>query len=333
MDVSFYATLDESTLKSYLPDLPFMLPLASWWRRDLQLKHPPHLPSQLTHVAVDCGSYALAQRQISPGYHFTAEQYVNWIAALGPAVRWAVLPDWPCEGAGAGEVRRRQVATTETAVDMLSEHLGVPWCWCPVLQGQTVDDYLRHAIDIADWAYGLHDVYTARGQGDVFRVCIGSLCRGNAVAEILDIVNNVCAVLPGLAVHLFGVKLSVLHRAGPLQDSVVSLDSAVWTSRFGRDIDRSIDEQRRMCLPCRRVAPRRPAPRPNRCPRCGGPLGARQREYSLLIALPRYRARVERALLARGRALDDRVAGASTCPSAPRQTLLPWSTGDSQTAA
>ena len=87
MDVTFYATLDESTLKSYLPDLPFLLPLASWWRRDLQLIHPPRLPPHLTHVAVDCGSYVLAQRQVRPGYHFTAEQYVNWISALGPAVR------------------------------------------------------------------------------------------------------------------------------------------------------------------------------------------------------------------------------------------------------
>ena len=189
--------------------MPFLLPLASWWRRDLQLKRPPRLPRQLTHVAVDCGSFTLAQRQISPGYHFTAQQYVNWISTLGPAVRWAVLPDWPCEGASAEEVRRRQVATTATAVDVLSDHLDAAWCWCPVLQGQTVEDYLRHAIDIADWVYALRDVYAARGQAADFRVCIGSLCRRNAVVEILEIVNNVCAVLPDLALHLLG-------RLGPV---------------------------------------------------------------------------------------------------------------------
>jgi hypothetical protein len=230
-------------------------------------------------------------------------------------------------------VRRRQVATTDTAIDVLTEHLGVTWCWCPVLQGRDVEDYLRHAIDIAEWVYELRDVYAARGQGDDFRVCIGSLCRRNAVAEIRAIVNNVAAVMPGLALHLFGVKLDVLRQSGPLPEAVVSLDSAAWTSRFGRDIDRSDDERQRMCVPCRVVVQLRAGPRPTMCPRCGGPLGARQREYSLLIALPRYRARVERALLARGRALDDRIAGSSNGPPAPRQILLPWSTGAGETAA
>jgi hypothetical protein len=77
----------------------------------------------------------------------------------------------------------------------------------PRLEGQTVEDYLRPAIDIADWVYALRDVISARGQAADFRVCIGSLCRRNGVVEILEIVNNVCAVRPDLALHLFGVKL------------------------------------------------------------------------------------------------------------------------------
>jgi len=161
-------------------------------------------------VAVDCGSYTLAQHQVEPGFHFTAEQYVSWIEALGPAVRWAVLPDWPCEGASAQEVRRRQIATTETAVDALGHHLNAAWCWCPVLQGQTVDDYLRHAIDIVAWVYELREVYAARGQADNFRVCIGTLCRRNAVAEIRTIVSNVAAVREGLQLHLLGRLAAVI---------------------------------------------------------------------------------------------------------------------------
>jgi hypothetical protein len=257
VDLTFYATLDASTLKPYLSDLPYLLPLASWWRRDVQLKRPPRLPPQLTHVAVDCGSYTLAQHQLEPGYHFTADQYVSWIRALGPAVRWAVLPDWPCEGASAREVRWRQDATTQTAVDLLSEHVNVPWCWSPVLQGQTVEDYLRHAVDIAAWVYELREVYAARGRVDDFRVCVGSLCRRNAVAEMRAIVSNVSGVLVGLPLHLFGVKLGILQQTGRLPETVVSLDSAAWTNRFGRDIDRSVDEQRRTCVPCRSVASKR----------------------------------------------------------------------------
>jgi hypothetical protein len=333
MDVTFYATLDASTLKPYLPDIPFLLPLASWWRQDLQLKRPPRVPSQLSHVAVDCGSYTLAQRQVEPGYHFSAQQYTDWIAALGPSVRWAVLPDWPCEGASTQEVRRRQIATTDTALEVLSAHVDVGWCWTPVLQGQTVEDYLRHAIDIADWVYELQDVYVARGRADDFRVCLGSLCRRDGVADIRAIVSNVATVLPGVNLHLFGVKLQVLRQAGYLPDAVASLDSAAWTSRFGQGIDRSVDEQQRTCVPCQIVIPNLPGRRPKTCSRCGGPLGARQREYTLLVALPRYRARVERALLARGQALDDRIDGTSARLPRLRQTRLPWASDAGRVAA
>ena len=326
MDITFYATIDAATLKPYLPDVPLLLPLASWWRQDVQLVRPPCLLRHLSHVAVDCGSYALAQRQLEPGYHFTAEQYVGWIRALGPSVRWAVLPDWPCEGADANEVRRRQAATTATALDMLADHLSAGWCWCPVLQGQAVEDYLRHAVDVAGWVYELREVYAARGRDEDFRVCLGSLCRRNAASEIRAIVRAVSAVLPDLPLHLFGIKLGLLRQAGRLPDAVASLDSAAWSGRFGRDLDRCTDEQRRTCVACRTVVLPRLRPWPTVCPRCGGPLGASQREYSVLIALPRYRARVERALLARGRGLDDRGTHTSARHPRPlRQTLLPWS--------
>ena len=191
---------------------------------------PPRVPPHLTHVAVDCGSYVLAQRQVIPGYHFTAEQYVNWISALGPAVRWAVLPDWPCEGAGAQEVRRRQVATTDTAIDVLTEHLGATWCWCPVLRGRDVEDFLRHAIDIAEWVYELRDVYAERGKGDDFRVCIGSLCRRNAAAEIRAIVSKRCC---GHA----RTGTTSIWREARRSSTIRTLSlrrSSVWTARHGR---------------------------------------------------------------------------------------------------
>ena len=207
---------------------------------------------------------------------------------------------------------------------MLADHLSAGWCWCPVLQGQAVEDYLRHAVDVAGWVYELRDVYAARGQVGAFRVCLGSLCRRNAANKIRAIVRAVAAVLPDLPLHLFGVKLGLLRQAGRLSDAVASLDSAAWSGRFGRDLDRCTDEQRRTCTACRVVVRPRLGPRPTVCPGCGGPLGASQREYTVLIALPRYRARVERALLAHGRGLGDRGARGSPSPRLPRQTLLPW---------
>jgi hypothetical protein len=323
VDLTFYATLDASTLKPYLQDLPYLLPLASWWRSDVQLKRPPRLPPQLTHVAIDCGSYTLAQHQVQPGFHFTAEQYVSWIRSLGPAVKWAVLPDWPCENVGASEVRRRQVATTNTAVDILSDYLDAAWCWCPVLQGQHADDYLRHAIDIAAWVYDLREVYARRGQAGAFRVCVGSLCRRNSLAEIRTIIRSVAEVLPTLPLHLFGVKLDVIQQTGYLSDAVVSIDSAAWSGRFAHQIDVSTDEQRRTCANCQLVEPAGWSCAPTTCSRCGGVLGVTQREYGLLIALPRYRARLERALLESGRRLNRGREGLAN-QDAQRQSRFSW---------
>lgn len=126
MDVSFYATLEESTLKSYRPDLPFMLPLASWWRRDVQLKRPPRLPSQMTHVAVDCGSYMLAQRQVRTGleprstpqrrsphrFRFLARDRVAENAADPPVKEPAQLPEPSPSSARAGAPPPTPAATT-----------------------------------------------------------------------------------------------------------------------------------------------------------------------------------------------------------------------------
>ncbi len=135
----------------------------------------------------------------------------------------------------------------------------------PVLQGRTLDDYLRHAIDLAGILHDLAAVYTRRRQ--TFRVGLGSICRRNQVAEIRRIVAGVAAVLPGIPLHLFGVRLDVLAGWGRRPAAVLSCDSAAWNGRFGSDIP-LVDAERRR-------------------------LGLSQRQYALQVALPRYAARVE----------------------------------------
>ena len=63
------------------------------------------------------------------------------------------------------------------------------WAWTPVLQGRTVDDYLRHAVDLADIIYELAAVYNRRGIP--FRVGVGSICRRAQVDEVRRIVAAV----------------------------------------------------------------------------------------------------------------------------------------------
>ena len=79
-------------------------------------------------------------------------------------------------------------------------HPFVPWAWAPVLQGRTVDDYLRHAVDLADIIYELAAVYNHLGIP--FRVGVGSICRRAQVDEVRRIVAAVAAVLPNVPLHL-----------------------------------------------------------------------------------------------------------------------------------
>jgi hypothetical protein len=71
------------------------------------------------------------------------------------------------------------------------------------------------------------------------------------------------------------------------------------TLLFAHQSDVSADEQRRTCAG-RVQESTRWSGVPALCSRCGGPLGVAQREYAVLKALRRYRARLERAQLERG---------------------------------
>jgi hypothetical protein len=135
----FWATLDADSIRPYLPDVPVLLPVASFQRRDHQLRHPPRLPLVAAPVAVDTGAFAWFRSYST--YHFSAHQFADWIAGVRPPVSWAVIPDRPTEDLdNPCAVRRAQEQTTETIVHILDSLLDVPWSWTPVLQGRTLDD-------------------------------------------------------------------------------------------------------------------------------------------------------------------------------------------------
>jgi hypothetical protein len=265
-DRHFWATLDADSVRPYLPEVPVMLPVASFQRHDYQLRRPPRLPLRQSSVAVDTGAFAWF-RSFST-YHFSAMQFANWIAGVYPPVSWAVIPDRPTEDLPDPKaVRVAQVQTSDAIYLVLETLLDVPWSWTPVLQGRTVMDYLRHAVDLAAVLYDLAEIYRHRGQ--TFRVGIGSICRRDQTPEIRRIVAAVAAVLPGLPLHFFGAKLDVLTGWGSRPRTVMSCDSATWNGRFGRDIAAFDAERRR--------------------------LGLSQRQFALRVMLPRYAARVEAA--------------------------------------
>jgi hypothetical protein len=150
-------------------------------------------------VAVDTGAFASFRSFTS--CHFSATQYANWIAGVCPPVSWALIPDRPTEDmAEATAVRTAQLQTSDAIHHVLTSLLNVPWSWTPVLQGRTVVDYLRNAIDLADVLYALADLYRKRRQS--FRIGIGSIRRRAQVPEIRRIVTAIATALPGIPLHL-----------------------------------------------------------------------------------------------------------------------------------
>lgn len=233
-----------------MPDVPYMLPASSWARKKMRA---PKLPSHVTHTAADCGGYVATK--VWGDYRYTPAQYVDWLATFQP--RWAATMDYCCEPDLPVVTRERQERTTKVAHRFWSEFKRTPWCWVPTIQGWMVSDYIRHVRDLAPLIYEMAEYY---GPGSDFRVGIGTLCRRADSAMIRAVVQAVSWQLPGIPLHLWGVKRRSLSAA--LQTRIVSVDSAAWEGAFGRNI-----EQRRAS-------------------------GLSEREYAYLVALPRYLAKI-----------------------------------------
>lgn len=239
MTFKMYATIDRECAATCPPGIAVMAPISAWWWRDINLRRSVHLPYPDIEVAIDVGSFNFAQR-FADGFPYgvTPESIVSWCERFKPAPRWVVLPDWPCEGLDEHQVAVAQQRTLDSHLFMLERYPDVPWTWVPVIQGLRLTEYARMTVAMAELVYTLRDYYAARGSPD-FRVGIGSICRRGQTATIREIVDLVAAMLPGIPLHLFGVKLDVLRLDEPLPPEVLdagSLDTGAWNRRFGSDI-------------------------------------------------------------------------------------------------
>lgn len=230
------------------------------------------LPAQITEVAADSGGFEAARKH-GGRYPFSFEAYTEWLSTI-PNLTWAALPDLPVERELAptyANVRERQELTLRYARELWgesTEHFeygGVPWCWVPTVQGNEVSDYVwmaeqlgpilidqLAAYDSMAYEYDFEqeegeeldehmaDILAEAEHGARYRrVGIGSLCKRESVAKIVEIVRAVSEVLPDERFHLWGVKvnaLAALREAGLLH-LVASSDSAAWNNRFGSDLE------------------------------------------------------------------------------------------------
>jgi hypothetical protein len=235
---TFYVTAAKDdtarTLWPYMPAVPTLLPAASFWDRAAGRFRPAALPAHITDRAADCGGFVATFRW-GGVYPFNLDQYVAWLHPFGPA--WAATMDLCCEdeitGGRPGIVRQRQDETTRRAWQAWQYHYDAPWAWVPTVQGWTVADYRRHAADLAPLVGQMQAYYATTGQLAAFRVGVGTLCRRASVGMIRAVVQAVAAELPGVPLHLWGVKLAAL-QSRTLPAAVASVDSAAWNGSFGR---------------------------------------------------------------------------------------------------
>lgn len=232
--MEFYATVDVDSVPSschrWMPDAPLMLPASSWYRRGMK---KPNLPALSGPLAADCGGFVATR--IWGDYRYTPRQYVDWLDTA--PFDWAATMDYCCEDeitTGArGIVRERMDRTTEMAWHFWTEYRAVSWQWVPTIQGWTVENYRLHAREMRPL---IERMQTHYGRG--WRVGIGTLCRRASAHDIHAVVNAVAAELPGVPLHLWGVKLGAIQSIVGLPSQVVSVDSAAWHGAFGRDMRR-----------------------------------------------------------------------------------------------
>jgi hypothetical protein len=196
-------------------------------------------PRALGPWALDSGGFS--ELTLYGEWRTTPAQYVElarrYASEIG-GMEWAAIQDWMCErhmidrtGLSVAEHQRRSTVSYLTLVDAAPE---LPWT--PVLQGQHVDDYLRHA-----------DAYEAAGVrlSTLPIVGIGSVCRRQATREIVPIVRAVTR--RGIRLHGFGVKRTGLEQIGHL---LTSADSLAWSFTARREQIRLPGHTHKNCANC-----------------------------------------------------------------------------------
>ena len=268
--VTFYPTVSRDELGKYTNTHRILLVASSFAAQEVRAHGKvrtalpiPMLATNVIERAADCGGFVATFKW--GDYRYTPEQYTEWLSGWNP--QWAAMMDYCCEDeitrGVPGLVRKRQYKTLAMAHDFWRKWSDASWAWVPTIQGWEVDDYKRHAHEMKPLIDEMQGQY---GPDNFFRVGIGTLCRRASIDMIHEVVRTVSAVLPGIPLHLWGVKLGLLQSPIALPTCVTSVDSAAWNGLFhtGRN------EWKSSGLP--------------------------QRRWIFDVALPRYEEKVRQAL-------------------------------------
>lgn len=181
------------------------------------------LPRALGRWALDSGGYT--ELQLHGAWLTPARLYADAVARYAAEVGgldFAACQDWTCDPGSLGRTgltmtvhQQRTCDSFEALVQMAPE---LPWA--PVLQGWTIDGYLRHA-----------DMYEGRGiaLARLPVVGLGSVAR-QAWRRVADLVAGLSVL--GLRLHGFGLKGRSL---GASAQGLASSDSMAWSQAARRE--------------------------------------------------------------------------------------------------
>jgi hypothetical protein len=176
------------------------------------------LPRAGVDWALDSGGFT--ELQLHGQWVTSADSYVAAVRRYSDQIgrlAWAAPRDWMCEPVMLAKtglsVAEHQRLTTEDYLDLRTRAADLPFV--PVLQGWTIEDYLRHA-----------DAYDRAGV-DLARlplVGVGSVCRRQATGEIERLFATLARL--DLPLHGFGVKMAGLLTGSQY---LTSADSMAWS--------------------------------------------------------------------------------------------------------
>jgi hypothetical protein len=279
--ITFYPTVSKGEFGKYCNVPCALLPASSWAGYEMKergldknglvraIPEPnPAIVSKIIKRAADSGGF-VAMKKWGGSYIYTPGQYVQWLRSWSPD--WAATMDFCCEspltGGHAEVVVKRQLLTTEIAYHFWNDYREESWAWVPTIQGWEVEDYQRHVRTMKPLIEEMQAYYLQRdGLDNEFRVGIGTLCARASAEMIRKVVMMVASEIPGIPLHLWGVKLSVLQSPVSIPQQVASVDSGAWNGMWGKN---------------REIWKRSPYS---------------QREWCFRVALPDYEAKVQMAL-------------------------------------
>ena len=205
-------------------------------------------PKATCRWALDSGAYSQIEKH--GDFLLKADEYGGMVYRLmddfGVGPTFCSIQDWMTEPnitARTGfTVLQHQQFTVESYSYLVEQFPHAPWI--PILQGQTLEDYLRHV-----------HMYEAAGVdlSTAYRVGVGSVCRRQGTRDTGLILETLAA--RNLDLHGFGIKADGLRKYG---HHLASADSYAWSkgARFRTIRLPECTHKAQDCRTCRAYAER-----------------------------------------------------------------------------